>query len=79
VAAFGLVTYVLLLASSLTRRPAAVTAAAALAVMAVVFAQFLAYVQVGVLHAICVWCVAADSLTILVAAAAVIRLVREAR
>jgi uncharacterized membrane protein len=79
VAAFGLGAYVLLFASSLTRRPVALAAAAGLGMTALVFAQFLAYVQVAVLHAICVWCVAADSLTILVAAAAVLRLIRDAR
>jgi len=76
VAVFGLVTYVLLLASSLSRRPAAIAVGAGLALTALVFAQYLAYVQVAVLHAICVWCVAADSLTILIAFAAVLRLVR---
>jgi uncharacterized membrane protein len=79
VAAFGLGAYMLLFASSLTRRPSAVAAAAAVGVVALVFAQFLAYVQVHVLHAICVWCVAADTLTILVTAAAVLRLVRDER
>jgi uncharacterized membrane protein len=73
VAAFGLGTYVLLFASSFTRRPLALTGAAGLAVTAVLFAQFLAYVQVAVIHAICMWCVAADSLTLLVATAAVLR------
>jgi uncharacterized membrane protein len=76
VAVFGLVTYVLVFASSLTRRPFAVTVGAGLAVTALVFAQYLVYVQVAVLHAICVWCVAADSLTTLIAVAAVVRLVR---
>ena len=76
VAAFGLVTYVLLVASSLTRRPAAVAVGAGLALVALVFTQYLAYLQVAVLHAICMWCLAADSLTTLVAAAAVLRFVR---
>ena len=79
VAAFGLGAYVLLFASSLSRRAGAVAATAVLAVVALVFAQYLAFVQVGVLHAICVWCVAADSLTILVATAAVLRLVVDSR
>ena len=76
VAVFGLVTYVLLFASSLTRRPAAVVVGAGLAITALVFAQYLAYVQVAVLHAICMWCVTADSLTTLIAVAAILRLVR---
>ena len=76
VAVFGLVTYVLLLVSSLTRRPAAVAVGAGLALTALFFALYLVYVQVAVLHAICMWCVAADSLTILVAVTAVLRLVR---
>jgi uncharacterized membrane protein len=76
VAVFGFATYVVLFASSLTRRPLAVTVGAGLALTAFVFALYLAYVQVAVLHAICMWCVAADSLTILIAAAAVLRLVR---
>jgi uncharacterized membrane protein len=76
VAVFGFATYVVLFASSLTRRPLAVTVGAGLALTAFVFALYLAYDQVAVLHAICMWCVAADSLTILIAAAAVLRLVR---
>lgn len=76
VALFGFATYVVLFASSLTRRTAAVAVGAGLALTAFVFALYLAYVQVAVLHAICMWCVAADSLTILIAAAAVLRLVR---
>jgi uncharacterized membrane protein len=76
VAVFGLVTYALVFASSLTRRPFAVTAGAGLALTALVFAQYLVYVQVAVLHAICMWCVVADSLTTLIAIAAVVRLVR---
>lgn len=76
VAVFGLVTYALLVASSLTRRPAAVALGAGLALTALLFAQYLAYVQIAVLHAICTWCVAADSLTTLIALAAVLRFVR---
>ena len=76
VAVFGFATYIVLFASALTRRPLAVTVGAGLALTACVFALYLAYVQVAVLHAICMWCVAADSLTILIAAAAVLRLVR---
>jgi uncharacterized membrane protein len=76
IAVFGLVTYVLLFASSLTRRPAALVVGAGLAVTAFVFAQYLAYVQVAVLHAICMWCMTADSLTALIAAAAIVRLAR---
>ncbi len=78
VAAFGLGAYALLLASSFTRRQWAIAGGAALALTALVFALYLGYVQVGILHAICTWCVAADSLTIVVAAAAVLRLVRSA-
>ncbi len=76
VALFGLVTFVLLLASALTRRPIAIALGAGLGLTALVFAQYLAYVQVAVLHAICMWCVAADALTTLAAVAAVLRLVR---
>jgi uncharacterized membrane protein len=76
VAVFGLVTYVLLFASSLTRRPFALVIGAGLALTAFVFAQYLAYVQVAILHAICMWCLAADSLTALIAAAAIVRLAR---
>lgn len=76
IAAFGLVTYLLLVASSLTRRPAAVAVGAGLALTALLLAQYLVYVQVAVLHAICMWCVATDSLTTLIALAAVLRFVR---
>jgi uncharacterized membrane protein len=76
VALFGLLTYGLLLASTLTRRPLAIAFGAGLALTALVFAVYLAYVQVAVLHAVCMWCVAADSLTMLVATAAVARLAR---
>jgi uncharacterized membrane protein len=76
VAVLGLAAYVVLLVSALTRRAAAIAAAAGLALAAVAFAAYLIYVQLAVLDAICVWCVAAEGLTVVIALAASARLLR---
>ena len=43
---------------------------------AAVFAAYLVVVQVAVIHAICVWCVASDTITVTIAVLAVFRLTR---
>ncbi|HEU5279224.1 MAG TPA: vitamin K epoxide reductase family protein [Gaiellaceae bacterium] len=76
VATLGLGTYVALLASSLTRRQLVLAGAAATALAGVVFAAYLVYVQLVVLDAVCVWCIASDALLVVAAAAATARVWR---
>jgi uncharacterized membrane protein len=73
VALLGALAFAALLASGFLQRPVIVAAAAALALAGVVFAVYLVYVQIVVLDAICIWCVAADSLSAVVAVAAWLR------
>jgi uncharacterized membrane protein len=73
VALLGTFTFGVLLLSSALRKPIAVVGAAGLALVAVLFAGYLVYVQLVVLDAVCMWCVASDALTAVVAAAAWLR------
>ncbi|HEY6605336.1 MAG TPA: vitamin K epoxide reductase family protein [Gaiellaceae bacterium] len=73
VALLGTFTFGALLLSSALRKPIAVVGAAGLALVAVLFAGYLVYVQLVVLDAVCMWCVASDALTAVVAAAAWLR------
>ena len=73
VALLGTLTFAVLLLSSALRKPIAVVGAAALALVAVLFAGYLVYVQLVVLDAVCMWCVASDALTAVVAVAAWLR------
>lgn len=77
VAAIGLAGYVLLAASAAFRTDLARTAGAAAALAGLVFAVYLVYVQVGVIGAVCQWCVTSDGLLALLVAATFLRL-REA-
>jgi uncharacterized membrane protein len=75
VALLGTFTFGVLLLSSALRKPIAVVGvgAAGLALVAVLFAGYLVYVQLVVLDAVCMWCVASDALTAVVAPAAWLR------
>jgi uncharacterized membrane protein len=73
VALLGTFTFGVLLLSSALRKPIAVVGAAGLALVAVLFAGYLVYVQLVVLDAVCMWCVASDASTAVVAAAAWLR------
>jgi len=75
VALLGTFTFGVLLLSSALRKPIAVVGvgAAGLALVAVLFAGYLVYVQLVVLDAVCMGCVASDALTAVVAPAAWLR------
>jgi uncharacterized membrane protein len=75
VALLGAVTYVVLLASALTRSLVAVAGAAAIALAGLAFAGWLVYVQGSILHAWCAWCLASDVVLTLLTAACLARLV----
>jgi uncharacterized membrane protein len=77
VAAIGLAGYVLLGASAALRTDLARTAGAAAALAGLVFAGYLVYVQLGVIDAVCQWCMASDVLLVLLVPATFLRL-REA-
>lgn len=74
VALLGTLAFGAMLLSAGLRKPVVVVSAAALALTAVLFAAYLVYVQLVVLDAVCVWCVASDALTAVVAVAAWLRL-----
>jgi uncharacterized membrane protein len=74
VALLGTLTFAAMLVSAALRKPVVVVSAAALALTAVLFAAYLVYVQLVVLDAVCMWCVASDTLTAVVAVAAWLRL-----
>jgi uncharacterized membrane protein len=77
VAAIGLAGYVLLGASAGFRIDVARAAGAAAALAGLVFAAYLVYVQLGVIGAVCQWCMASDVMLVLLVAATFLRL-REA-
>jgi uncharacterized membrane protein len=74
VALLGTLVFALLLVTALMRAPTVIVGAAVVALTSVVFAAYLEYVQVVVLDAICIWCVASDALSLVVAAGAWLRL-----
>jgi uncharacterized membrane protein len=73
VALLGALAFGALFLSSALRRPIVVVCAAGLALAAVLFATYLVYVQLVVLDAVCMWCVASDALSAVVAVAAWLR------
>jgi uncharacterized membrane protein len=73
VAAFGIAIYALLLASTASAREEVRTVAAGLGIAGAAVAAFLIYLQLAVIHAICVWCVASDSLTLVLALLLLVR------
>ena len=63
-------------AAALGRGPLARAAAAAVALGAAAFGGYLLVIQLAVIDAVCDWCLATDAITSLVAAVAVVRLLR---
>jgi uncharacterized membrane protein len=72
-AAFGMVLWVCLLASTLSSRDDVRVGAAAAAIAGVAVAAYLVYLQLAVIDAVCLWCMVNDALTLVVAAIAVAR------
>ena len=67
VALIGLLGYGALFVIALVRGEAARAAGVALAVSALLLGGYLLVVQVAVIHAICIWCVASDVIVALIA------------
>jgi uncharacterized membrane protein len=76
VALLGLLGYAGILAALLLRREAALTAAAGQALVGFGFSAYLTYREVFTIHAICIWCVASAVLMAALAVLTVVRLVR---
>lgn len=76
VAGLGIVGYLAIGAAALGRGPYARAAAAAVALGAAAFGGYLLVIQLVVIDAVCDWCLATDAITSLVAAVAVVRLLR---
>jgi uncharacterized membrane protein len=74
VAALGLAGYAVLAASACSRADLARALGAAAALAGFVFAAYLVYVQVAVLHALCQWCLTSDVLLALLVPATLLRL-----
>lgn len=72
-AAFGIALWAALLATTLSARETVRVAGAAIALAGAAVAAYLVYLQLAVIDAICVWCMANDCLTFVVAALAVAR------
>jgi uncharacterized membrane protein len=76
VALLGLVSYLLLLCTSLSRGESALTAGFGLAVVAFAFSAYLTYRELFSIHAICSWCVSSAMIFTLLAAVNTARMVR---
>jgi uncharacterized membrane protein len=74
VAALGFLSFAALFAAAAARGPWARLVQATLATTAVAFSGYLLYVQVGVIHAVCQWCVLSDALVTVIAGLAFLRL-----
>jgi uncharacterized membrane protein len=74
VAALGAAAYVGILASSARRSESAILVGATLSVAGVGFGAYLLYVQLGVIGAICEWCLASDVVMSALAATTLLRL-----
>jgi uncharacterized membrane protein len=74
VALLGLVAYLTIFATSLSRDDLARAAAVSVALASVGFAAYLLYVQLVVIDAVCEWCLASDATMTALAALAVLRL-----
>jgi uncharacterized membrane protein len=72
----GVLAYLAMFVTALSRRPQLVRAGAVFALGAVGYALYLLLVQLVVIDAVCTWCVASDAVVLMVAAAAVLRLRR---
>ncbi len=79
VAVLGLLGYVLIGATALLASPEARAAGAALALTAVAFSGYLLVVQLAIIDALCLWCVANDAVAAVGAAAAVLRVRHDLR
>lgn len=79
VAVLGLVGYALILGSTFVSGEAGRAAGAALAFGGLAFSLYLLVVQVAVIEAICVWCVASDAVMLSLATLATLRLAYAAR
>ncbi len=73
VAVLGLVGYAALFVTALLRAPEAAAAGVAMALGGLGFALYLIYVQVAIIEALCIWCLASDVVMALLAVAAVLR------
>ena len=74
VAALGLVGFAALFAAALARGDSARLTQATVALAALGFSGYLMYVQLGVIHAVCQWCLITDALMTTIAALALLRL-----
>lgn len=72
----GVLAYVAIFATAVSRRPLLVRAGAVLALGALGYALYLLVVQLAVIDAVCVWCMASDAVVLMLAAAMVLRLRR---
>lgn len=73
VSAFGIAMYAALFASALSTAETVRLAAAAVGLAGTAVAAYLVYLQLAVIHAICVWCIASDALTLVLAALLLVR------
>jgi uncharacterized membrane protein len=74
VALIGLVGYVLLFLTALVPEPEAAAIGVALAAGGLGFALYLLYVQLAIIDAVCIWCVASDGVMTLLLVATLARL-----
>lgn len=74
VAALGLAGYVAIAATAAARTERWRAAGFVLALTGLAFAGYLVWVQVGVLHAICQWCLGSDAILALLVPATLLRL-----
>lgn len=73
ISVLGLAAFVAILASALFRVRLGALAGYGVALAGSIFAVYLVGVQAAQLHAICVWCVASDSITVLLAGLTAVR------
>lgn len=73
VASLGLAAYVTIFAAAFLRGELARALGLSVAVAGVAFGAYLAYVQVAVIHATCVWCLGSDAIMSVLAALALLR------
>jgi uncharacterized membrane protein len=74
VAVLGVAAYLVLAGTALVRAPAAAALGAAVALAGAAFSVYLVYLQIAVIEAVCLWCMASDGLMLVLAALAVVRL-----
>ncbi len=79
VSLIGLVGYLSILASSFVRGEVGAVIGGALTLIGFPFAMALLYVQIGIIEAICQWCVASDAVITVLLVLAVLRLVAARR